>query len=40
MRFQGGIWLEQCQVDQIQNGRPSVIINFNKTDIWQTVPDN
>ena len=38
--FQGRICPEKFQVDQIQNGRLSAIINFNMPDIWQTVPDN
>ena len=39
-RGQVGIWPEKCQLNQIQNGRPSAIITFNMPDIWQTVPDS
>ena len=36
--FQEGIYPEKCQLDEIQIGRPSSIIKFNVSDIWQTVP--
>ena len=37
--FQLGICPENCKLDQIQKGRLAAIINFNKPDIWQTVPN-
>ena len=38
--FQEGICLENCQLDQIQNGRLSAIIDYNMHNIWKTVPDS
>ena len=40
VRFQVGICSENFQLDQIQNGRLSAIINFNMPDTGQTVPDS
>ena len=39
MWFQRGIWTGIFQLHQIQNGRLLTIINFNRRDIWQAVPD-
>ena len=36
VRFQSGKYMS----DQIQNGRPSVTINFNMPDILKTMPDS
>ena len=33
VRFQERMHLEKCQVDKIQNGRPSAIIHFDRPDI-------
>ena len=40
VRFQVGICSENFQLDQIQNGRLSAIINFDMPDTGQTVPDS
>ena len=34
VRFQVGICSENFELEQIQNGRLSAIINFNMPDIW------
>ena len=34
------IWLAKIQLDHIQNGQLSAIINFNMPDMWQTMPDS
>ena len=39
-RFQEEICPENVYLDQIQNGRFPAVINFNESDIWQTVSDS
>ena len=40
VRFLVGICSENFQLDHIQNGRLSAIINFDMPDTRQTVPDS
>ena len=40
VQFQGEICPEKFQLDQIENGQLSAIINFNMPDTWKTVPDS
>ena len=40
MQVQVGICPKKIISDQIQNGRPSAIIDFNMHDIWQTEPNS
>ena len=38
--FQVGISPEKFQLNKIQNGQPSAIINLDMPDIWQAMPDS
>ena len=39
-QFHVGIYHEKIQLDQIQNGRPAAISDFNMCNNWKTVPDS
>ena len=38
--FQGRLFPEKFQLDEIQNGRLAVSIDSNMRNIWKTVPDS
>ena len=40
VQFQAGVCPDNIQLEQIQNGRLVVIIDFNMRNIWQTLPDS
>ena len=40
MHFQVGVYHENIQIDQIQNGGPAANFDFNMHNNWKTVPDS